>query len=135
VGVRAERARLHRSEPTGGRELDQIGGRHAKVRLDDARRQGQVDRHLLAIGPEQVDGGGLLVARVVAAQVPPLAGHRLSDLPTEPVDREVDHVEAHCIARAEHELANTRRPNTCGRISTRRPWVVVSAARAWSSVR
>lgn len=71
--------------------------------LHDIGRQREIDRDLLAVGPEQVDRGRLLIARVVTPQVVALAPRRPDRVAAYPIDREIDHVHPHRIAGREHK--------------------------------
>ena len=98
--------------PTGRDEVDAARASETpRCVSDDGRREREVDRDLLAVGPQEVDRGRLLIARVVAPQVEPLAA---ASAPTAwrqtRIDGDVDHVHAHRVARGEHEAGEHASP-------------------------
>src|SRR5215207_2421330 len=97
----AERARFHGAVPSRGDELEQVVSRDAEVRLDNGGRKREVDRDLLTVGSEEIDRSRLLVARVVAAQVVPLAVRHRDCVAADLIDGDVHHVHAHRVAGRE----------------------------------
>ena len=83
---------------------------HAQVGLRNGGRQRKVDCDVLAVGAEQVDRGGLLVTRVVAPQVVPLAIRHLGCVAADLIDRDVDHVHPHRVAGREDEAGEGTPP-------------------------